>query len=70
MIAMLVDVLGAQLGAVVARGRALSDVVATEQQSGVFAGQALHEAVAAATALTAALGQVGLGATQLEAIGL
>jgi hypothetical protein len=70
LIAELLDVLGAQLSAVVARGRALSEVVATEPQSGVFAGRALHEALVAANALTAALGPVGLGATELEAIGL
>lgn len=69
-IAELLEVLGAQLGAVVARGRALSDVLATEQQSGVFAGQSLQEALVAATAITAALGPVGRGAAQLGAMGL
>lgn len=69
-IAELLEVLGAQLGAVVARGRALSDVVTTEQQSGVFAGQSLQEALVAATAITAALGPVGRGAAQLGAMGL
>ena len=70
LIAELLDVLGARLSAVVVRGRALSDVVATEQQSGVFAGQSLHEALVAATAITAALGPVGRRAAQLGAMGL
>jgi hypothetical protein len=71
LIAELLEVLGARLGAVVAHGRSLSRAVATEKrQTGVMAGQSLHEALAAAAAITTALGQVGLGATQLEAVGL
>lgn len=69
-IAELIDVLTAQLGAVVDRGRALSIAAAPEQQSGVMAGQLLHEAVAGAAALSGALEQVGLRAAQLEAVGL
>ena len=66
----LVDVLVAQLGTVVARGRSLSSAGATEQQTGVLAGQSLHEALAAATAMTAALGPVGQRAAHLGAMGL
>lgn len=66
----LLDVLGTQLGAVVARGRSLSDMAAAEHQSGVFAGPSLHEALAMASAIRTALGLVGRGAAGLAAIGL
>lgn len=70
-IAELVEVLVARLTTVVARGRSWSGAVATDkEQTGVMTGPSLDEALAAASAITAALEQVGVGTRQLEAIGV
>lgn len=69
-IAKLVGVVEAQLSALVERGRSLSSASAVERQTGVMAGQSLHDAVAAAIALSGALAQIALLDGQLGAVGL
>jgi len=60
----------AQLGALLERGRSLSVAATRERQTGVMAGQSLHEALAVAGALSGAVEQVAALDAQLGAVGL